>query len=396
MQLNSKSGQNPVAEQEAGASEPSRLGGAILLAALALQGVSGLAHAEAPPDQGEVGIKYLDYRDWQPNLDRITVHSPSYDVMLPIAGQWMVDASWVSDSITGATPRYHTALSGASPMHDHRNAQDINVTRYFSQGTVAVGVAHSGEDDYQSRSFSLNATLSTESKNTTGNFGVAVDNDTINPRDDVVVNARKHSLQWLLGVTQVVSQNDIVQLNLSHTTEQGYLSDPYKFLDNRPDERSQNTVVLRWNHHLDSTDGTTRLSYRYYADTYEIKAHTFTLEYVQPIAGGWTFTPSARVYSQSAASFFAGPVYDPNYGAPVPLGYTFTPGALISEDQRLSAFGAYTLGLKVEKKFAHDIKLNVKVENYEQRGSWALFGHGTAGLEPFYARIIEVGISKQF
>jgi hypothetical protein len=393
MQLNHDNEQLPCAQP--GQSSPS-MGGAILLAALALQGVTGLAHAEAAPDQGSIAVKYLDYRDWQPGLDRITVHSPAVDVLVPIAGAWSLEGSMVSDSISGATPRYHTAISGASVMHDHRNAEDVNLTRYFSQGTASIGVAHSGEDDYQSRSVSLGGSLSTESKNSTLNVGVAVDNDTVNPRNHIVNDAKKHGLHWLLGVTQILTQRDIVQLDLTHTIEQGYLNDPYKILDNRPDERSENTLALRWNHHFDSTDGTTRFGYRYYADTYEIKAHTFSLEYVQPLPGGWVVTPSVRLYSQTAASFYADPNYDPNYGAPVPVGYTFAPNALISEDQRLSAFGARTLGLKLEKQFAHDIKLDVEVEDYEQRGNWALFGSGSPGLAPFYARIIEVGLSKRW
>lgn len=393
MQLNRDMTQPSVEQTEQ--KSPS-VGGAILLAALALQGVTGAARAEAPPDQGSIAVKYLDYRDWQPGLDRITVHSPAVGVLVPIAGAWSLEASMVSDSISGATPRYHTAISGASVMHDHRNAEDVNLTRYFSQGTASIGVAHSGEDDYQSRSVSLGGTLSTESKNTTANFGVAVDNDTVNPRNHITNDARKHGLHWLLGVTQILTQNDIVQLDLTHTMEQGYLSDPYKILDNRPDERSENTVAVRWNHHFEGTNGTTRFGYRYYADTYEIKSHTFSLEYVQPLPGGWTVTPALRLYSQSAASFYFGPNYDPNYGEPVPVGFSFAPNALISEDQRLSAFGARTIGLKVEKQFAHDIKLDLKVEDYQQRGNWALFGSGSTGLAPFYARIVEVGLSKRW
>ena len=369
------------------------IGGAILLAALALPGLSQQAMAEAPPDQGEINVQYLDYRDWQPGFDRITVHSPSVDVLAPVAGDWSIHGSYVSDSISGATPLYHSSITGASSMHDHRIAQDLSVTRYFSQGTLSLGGAHSGEDDYQSRTESVNGTWSTESKNTTFNAGIAFDNDVYNPRDHATENARIHSTSTTVGVTQIFTQRDIAQLSLSHTSEEGYLSDPYKFFDFRPDERSENVVALRWNHYFDTTGSTMRLGYRYYADTWQIRSHTLDAEYVQPLPYGWTVTPDVRLYSQNAAYFYANAVYDPNIGPPYPLGYVV--GNLVSEDPRLSAFGAATWGLKVEKKIGKDFKLSVKVDNYEQRGSWAL-GSGSPGLATFYARIINVGLSAQF
>jgi hypothetical protein len=375
------------------ASNAGTIGSAILLAALALPGINRPAMAEAAPDESEISLKYLDYRDWQPGFDRITVHSPSVEALVPIAGEWSVAGSIVSDSISGATPLYHSSISGASTMHDHRVAQDLTVTRYFSQGALSVGGAHSGEDDYQSRTESVNGTLSTESKNTSFNFGIAFDNDVLNPRDHAVENARKHDTSMTIGVTQVLGQHDIAQVSLSHTSEQGYLSDPYKFFDFRPADRSENVLALRWNHYFESTQGTARLGYRYYTDTWQIRSHTLDAAYVQPLPYGWIVTPDVRLYTQTAANFYANAIYDPNIGAPFPLGYVV--GNYVSEDPRLSAFGAATWGMKVEKNLGKDFKLSFKVDNYEQRSNWALSGN-SPGLANFYARFVEVGISKQW
>jgi hypothetical protein len=395
MQLTAAS-QSLNATQPADTGNPSPLGGAILMAALALPGLIDAAHADTPPEQGAISLKYLDYHDWQPGLDRIAVSSPSIGVQTPIADVWSLQGSVVSDSISGASPRYHTAISGASTMRDHRVAEDLSVSRYFPQGSLNAAVAHSGEDDYQSRSISIGGSASTADKNTTANFGLGVTNDTINPVNLIVVDAKKHTLELMAGVTQILTQRDIVQLDITHVAEQGYLSDPYKYVDNRPDERSQNILLLRWNHHLDSSGGTSRFSYRYYSDTYQIRAHTFGLEYVQPMPHGWIMTPSARIYTQTAAGFYVNPVYDPTFGPPFPPGYVFGSAAYITEDQRLSAFGAYTLGLKVEKQLTRDLRVDVKLENYAQRGSWALFGNANRDLAPYYARIIQVGLSKQW
>ena len=89
----------------------------------------------------------------------------------------------------------------------------------------------------------------------------------------------------LIGVTRVLTTQDIVQLNFGYSKGSGYYSDPYKLNDNRPRERNALTALARWNHHFDDngTDGTVHLSYRYYSDTFGIRANTLDAEYVQPL-----------------------------------------------------------------------------------------------------------------
>ncbi|WP_141104251.1 DUF3570 domain-containing protein, partial [Noviherbaspirillum denitrificans] len=107
---------------------------ALLAAALALPGVQ--AQAESAPDRGYVSMRYLDYKEWQPGLERISVHTPSVAFMAPVAGDWSVEGTIVADDVSGASPRYHTAVSGASRMSDLRKAADVKVTRYFNSHTV--------------------------------------------------------------------------------------------------------------------------------------------------------------------------------------------------------------------------------------------------------------------
>ena len=51
----------------------------------------------------------------------------------------------------------------------------------------------------------------------------------------------------LVGVTQVLSVNDIVQSNLTYSVGSGYYNDPYKAIDVRPDHRDQLAWLTRWN-----------------------------------------------------------------------------------------------------------------------------------------------------
>lgn len=375
---------------------PQELAASLLAAALLLPGVQ--AQADEPPQNGSISLRYLDYADRQSGLDRIHAHSPSVSVTAPVASDWSVEGTLTADDVSGASPRYHTAISGASHMEDERKAGDFAVTRYFRRGTLTAGAAYSTEHDYVSRALSLNGTLSSEDNNTTWAFGLAGSRDSINPVNNVVVDEHKRTVSVLAGVTRVLTPNDIAQLTLTRTNGSGYYNDPYKLFDNRPRSRRENTVLLRWNHYVDATGGTTRLGYRYYSDSFRIRAHTLSGEYVQPLGNGWTVVPELRLYSQSAAYFYYDPVYDATLGAPFPPGFSngADPNRLSSPDQRLSGFGAVTVGLKVAREIGKLWTVDVKVEEYEQRGSWRLFHDGSPGLAPLRARVLQVGLTRRW
>lgn len=367
--------------------------GAILLAALALPGV--VAHAENAPESASLSVRYLDYRDSQPNLDRIKVRSPSVDLLLPIAGEWALHASMVSDTISGASPRYHTSVSGASRFDEKRTGVDVALTRYFSRASVTVAAGRSGENDYVSRFASVQATISSDDNNTTWLLGTGVANDRINPVNFAVSDESKRTVDLMAGVTQVLTPHDLVQVVLTHVQGRGYFSNPYKYVDIRPREHDQSTVQLRWNHHIEKYGASSRMSYRYYTDDYGVHAHTLLEEIVHPLHGGWTLTPSLRLYTQSQASFYFDPVYDKRFGAPFPVGYKFGTDP-ITADQRLSAYGAVTFGLKVEKEIGKDTTIDVKWEQYKQRGAWRQFGGGSPGLQDFSARSIQLGLTTHW
>jgi Protein of unknown function (DUF3570) len=394
--------EDPVAVRGAAARLPA---GAVLAAALALPGVMAPAWAENAPEQGVVSLRYLHYQDSQPDLDRIQVTAPSIYVMAPIGPRWSVEASLVSDSVSGASPRYHTAVSGASRMNDERHAGDVKVTRYENRSAWSMGMAASDENDYSSRAVSFEVRLASEDNNRSWNLGLGLARDRVGSTNNPDLDERKRSFELMAGVTQAWTASDLVQLNLTLTRHLcddnpdpviSCLNDVYKDPDVRPRERNQAALLARWNHHFDGLGSTLRSSYRYYRDSYGIRAHTFGAEWVQPVGGRFTLTPSVRWYSQSAADFYFDPVYDPDVGEPYPPGYFTNPPRYISADQRLSAFGAVTLGLKAAVQLDANWSADIKLERYGQRAGWRLGGSGSPGLADFNADIIQVGVSRRF
>jgi hypothetical protein len=138
------------------------LGAALLSAAMALPCVVGVAHAESAPEKGTLSFKYLDYKERQQLIgdaakgdagpysksgasafdDRIRVKATASSVMLPLNAEWSMAGTLITDSISGASPAYHTEALTA--MKDFRRAVDTSLTHYLSNGTVTVGLSHSG------------------------------------------------------------------------------------------------------------------------------------------------------------------------------------------------------------------------------------------------------------
>jgi hypothetical protein len=352
------------------------------------------AQAETAPEQALISAKLLDYQDRQPGLRRTHVRAPSAYLLLPVRGEWVLEASAVSDSVSGASPRYHSAISGASKQTERRQAADARITRYAERHSWNLGVAGSDEHDFHSLALSGGAGFSSEDNNRTVAFAAAYTRDRIGATTDPDLHERRRTLQLSATLTQNLSDRDVLQTSLSLSRGRGFYDDPYKFPDHRPDHRRQLAAVLRWNHHVESLGASLRSGYRYYADSFGIRAHTLDAEWVQPMGERITLTPAVRYYSQRAARFYFDPVYDRSLGEPFPPGWT--PGMVASADQRLSGFGALGLSLKVDVKLDAAFSLDLKLDQYQQRAGWRLGGSGSPGLARFSARWLQAGVSYRF
>ncbi|MCX8049501.1 MAG: DUF3570 domain-containing protein [Methylohalobius sp.] len=130
-----------------------------------------------------------------------------------------------------------------------------------------------------------------------------------------------------LGLSQILTRDDLLSLNLGYTRSAGFLENPYKavtvlfidpaqlgqlvlignrraLLEERPALRNQGVVGLKWVHYLASLDAALHLGYQFARDDWGIAAHTFEAQWIQPLGGGWTIAPRIRYYSQDQASFY--------------------------------------------------------------------------------------------
>jgi hypothetical protein len=377
----------PSAEEDVAATDPHPL----ILAALALPGILPVAaRAQSAPDEGIVALRYYDYRDWQPGADRISVKSPYLYALAPLSDSLVVEGSLVYDSVSGASPLFHDTLSGASGqgIGDYRKAGDVKVTKYVDDWSLSAGAAYSDEQDYISRAASLEWRTWSADRNRTYAIGFGAAKDRINAPLGVngpVLDQPRETYDYLLGITQVLNARAVVESTITYSDGRGYYSDPYKLLDARPNHRRIFAWLTHFNLRLSRPDATLQLAYRYLDDSFGDNSHMLEASWVQQLPKGFTLTPTLRYYTQSAARFY----HDP----PFPQGLVH--GEPYTADERLSAFGAVTLGLRVAKELPRRVTIDAGIDFYRQRGDWRI-GGGSPGLAQFSARWIEVGLTKRF
>jgi hypothetical protein len=338
-----------------------------------------------------------------------------------------------ADTLTGATPngalpmpfvQTFTRPSGRSvystppgefPLDDTFRDTRIAATASWQQPLgrlyeFNVGVSASSEYDYTHAGLNAKISRDFNKRNTTVSAGLALARDEVDPVGGAPVglsqmpdavrggddddnggeggnrgpSETKDIFDIVLGVTQVVNRNFLVQVNYSYSDSSGYLTDPYKILsvvdgttgdvvpvtptpgvdgpshlylfENRPDSRTKHSLYTQGKYYMNGK--VLDISYRYMTDDWEIDSHTLDMRFRWPIGGSGYLEPHLRLYTQSAADFYTLSLID---GDPLP--------EYASADYRLGDFDAITVGLKYGWKTSGGNNMNVRLELYQQSGN---------------------------
>lgn len=327
------------------------------------------------------------------------------------------------DALTGATPngglhqntaQTFTRPSGEStftvpantlPLDDSFRDTRVALSANWQQPIgrlyqFSVGASASGEFDYLHLGMNTKLSRDFNKRNTTVSAGLAFSSDTVSPvggvpdpfslmldKDDVgdrPENQDKEIVDVVLGVTQVISRNLVVQANYSFSDASGYMNDPYKIVsavnavtgdvvplvpssgdnapshrylfENRPDSRTKHSFYGQAKYYMGGK--ILDASYRYMTDDWDIDSHTVDVRFRWPLGERHYLEPHVRFYTQTEANFYEVSVVD---GAPLP--------AYASNDYRLGNFDAITAGLKYGWETKNGNDFSVRLELYQQRGS---------------------------
>jgi hypothetical protein len=335
---------------------------------------------------GEANYKF---ESWQEAAGRIHVDSQAGEVEQGLSNDIRLKLTGVIDTISGATPTGQLTLDPATgtipmtQMTDQRKAWTLDATKPFGSTTVDVGYANSRESDYVSNGYSLNTQTTFNQKNTTLLLGVAGTDDKVKVFYQTPW-AKKQGRQAIIGVTQLIDPDTTLTLNFSLDHASGYLSDPYKLIEehvdvgeglsllstfgeNRPAHRNADIFFASVNHNVRAADAAVQVDYRFYHDTFGVNAHTLTIQWLQKLFGDRVVvTPSLRVYQQTAA-FFYKTTLD---GTGITPGTTPNPdGPFFSADYRLSKMRTIDAGLKVVFRIIPDrLSIDAAYDRYEMKG----------------------------
>ena len=372
--------------------------GAPLLALPAYQ--TGTALADAPPAFTEVGLRYTHYSEDSIDQDVVIFGATDrYDIDVtqiwieaPVGASWSVALDVQNDYQTGASPWFVGAqqdgtpgviMSGAS-IQDNRVEVGVTTRYFWADGNAGFAVSHSDEDDYEATALAFDASWNTADDARTWSTSFSSSRDTLNPTQGVIpVFITEEDLDTqsgYFGVSQILSRTAIARIGLSYTLSEGYLSDPYKFRDQRPDNHERLSLSAGYRRFLIGSDASLQIDYRYYADSWGTDSHTVEVAWAQNLPGS-LLTPYLRYYTQREADFF-GVIAN-------------TDAQYYADDYRLSSYGAVTLGARWAVALGESWTLELEAERYMTDADWGVFdGAAAPALVDFWRGT--VGITWRF
>jgi hypothetical protein len=211
-------------------------------AALALPGVAAQA-ADAGFRSDDIVLSY-NHGEYSESDHRMDIHVDQLALSAPIGERFETRFEAIRDVTSGASPTYYTINIDGSPamilqsgasIKDQRDVYRAGLGYYGDRNYYGVGIGRSREDDYEADFGSIDFRRTFNNKNTTLMVSAAYSSDVVwNTYDpNNILNEpsekndrRKHDL--MVGISQVMDRNTVMQFNLTHSYAYGELSDPYK------------------------------------------------------------------------------------------------------------------------------------------------------------------------
>ncbi|HEY4443945.1 MAG TPA: DUF3570 domain-containing protein [Steroidobacteraceae bacterium] len=294
---------------------PRHLSRLAALAALSLMCVAGAA--VLPDDRAD--IFYSSYRG-----GGMDITGESVLVRKKFSEQFAVQANYFIDKVSGASV---DVLSNASVIKDERKQKSLSLDYIHDKTQYNLSYSNSTERDYISNTthFSLSQDMFGDLTTVTLGFTdsrnkVGENNGTANlPKIAWLGHAESRSYEG--GLSQVITKNLIAGATVEVITDQGLLSNPYRSIryivdpainplgyalgsQLFPNTRTSTAVEARAKYYLPYRAAAS-VSYRYFTDTWGIRANTVEVGYTQPVSNMFIFEGRLRHYSQNHATFYS-------------------------------------------------------------------------------------------
>jgi hypothetical protein len=345
------------------------------------------------------GENHVDYRYeyYKEDNNRMTINTHSVFFEQSLADSVIAKGELTYDGISGATPTGTVLPSGKialTRLSDIRRSISLELdSKLGNNNTITPGFAYSKESDYESYGISLNDAVEFNEKNTTLQFGVSHNFDSVREANGTTWNG-KQSTEGFIGVSQLLTPKTTFNAAFTYGNDSGYLSDPYRLAgyvptgfpfaigvpERRPSHRNKEIVYASVTQYFDSVNASLEGSYRFYHDSYGVVANTVGVTWHQWLGQHFIAEPMFRFYEQSAANFYATTFTGP---------FSANPGGMHSSDYRLSELYTVDFGTQFTGIINDHVRIVAGYHRYEMHG---LDGKTSSAMYP-KANIYTIGFS---
>ncbi|MBL4607712.1 MAG: DUF3570 domain-containing protein [Pseudomonadales bacterium] len=272
-----------------------------LLSALLFMASLQVHALELPSQQSALAFNFY-------SGDELSIDSQYLSARTHVFDQYSLGASFQHDSVNDASIDFRHQ---ATYVED-RDTAAINGAYLYESSLFEMSFAHREESDYEANTLSFDISQSVLSGLTTWHMGYSRAWDTLGKRDsnlDEEIN--RHKLR--LGLTQVLSRQWNGYFNYELMSDNGRLDNPYigaiindaSVLAHYPSTRIGHAFSASLLQYL-RRNTVAKLHYRYFRDSWDIQAHSLTLNYTAPLRNPfWHLDYHVRGHRQSAASFYS-------------------------------------------------------------------------------------------
>jgi hypothetical protein len=344
---------------------------------------SGARAVDLPEDSAEA--MYHSYSG-----GGVTANGPALLVRKRLADKVSLSATYYVDSVSNASI---DVVTTASPYREQRTEYDLGADYVYRDSQISLSSSTSHEPDYTANHFGLDITQETFGGMTSVSMGFSHGADAVGKHASPEFADSATHWQYRLGATQILTPRWLVSANMEALADDGFLGSPYRVArvfgatvpERSPRTRSSRAVKLRLTGDLGSRDAV-HADYRYFWDTWGIKAHTAEAGYSRYFGESWLADGFVRFYKQDHALF-----YSDNASSET---------LYISRNRQLSSFNGTSLGTKLTYTWRkvpgqYEVKLNGAYE-YQSYKFSDFTDLRTGDLYNYHANVLQLYVTANY
>jgi hypothetical protein len=288
------------------------------------------------------------------------VMQPMLDGAFEAGERGLVTGHLLVDAITSASQS--SGAVNTEPFTENRYEAGVGYAHQLEGMKLGADLKYSTEPDYKSLYVGGRGEVELAQKNTILGLGGGLGRDTISggPASGLAqlmlqcdsadeAESPECDLQTysvFASASQILSRTAVVGVSADFVAMRGYMSNPYRsaivgggtsvgtLRERHPNERNRTAVAASARYYVRPTETTLIGAYRYYQDTWKVRAHTPELRAVQQVGAGIDATLRYRFHRQTQQAFF----YEERYAMEQDF---------LSDDVKLSRFTSHTIETKL-------------------------------------------------